>query len=286
MSHHAHQSVDLPQGRVHYRESGEGEPVVFVHGYLVDGRLWDGVAERLAGEYRCIQPDWPMGSHREAMNADTDLSPPATAALIDAFLAELGLDEVTIVGNDSGGAISQVLVTERPQRVRRLVLTNCDAYDNFPPAPFGALTRLSRIPGFYRATLAPMRVGRVRKTLFAPFTRTVTQELVDAWALPSLEDAGVRRDGQRFAMGMDKRHTLRAAERFGELEQPTLIVWGTGDRFFPQRYAERLANDIPDASLVEIPGGRAFVPLDEPQAVADAIRSFARERADSPAAAG
>jgi pimeloyl-ACP methyl ester carboxylesterase len=142
-----HKSIDLSAGTIRYRETGDGEPIVFVHGYLVDGRLWDGVAERLADQYRCIQPDWPMGSHREAMKPGADLSPTGMAKLIDQFLAELGLDRVTIVGNDSGGAMSQVLITRHPQRIARLVLTNCDCYENFPPSPFGPLLKLARIPG-------------------------------------------------------------------------------------------------------------------------------------------
>jgi pimeloyl-ACP methyl ester carboxylesterase len=277
-------TIELPQGSIRYRESGDGEPIVFVHGYLVDSRLWDGVAERLAGDFRCIQPDWPMGSHPQAMKPGADLSPPGMAKLIDGFLRELGLEDVTIVGNDSGGAMSQVLITEHPERIGRLVLTNCDCYENFPPSPFGPLLKLARIPGFYRASLAPLRARAIRGRLFAPFTRTISEELAADWSEPSLSDAGVRRDGQKFAMAMDKRHTLAAAERFASLEQPALITWGTADRFFPLEYGKRLAGDIRDARLVEIAGGRAFVPLDEPEKVANAITEFAREKALSPAA--
>jgi pimeloyl-ACP methyl ester carboxylesterase len=278
-------SVTLPQGPIHYADAGEGEPIVFVHGYLVDSRLWDGVARELGDGFRCIQADWPMGSHREAMRPDADLSPPGMAKLIDGFLAELGLENVTIVGNDSGGAMSQVLITERPERVGRLVLTNCDCYDNFPPAPFGTLLKLARVPGFYRASLAPLRLRRIRNLLFSPFAQEVPEELAEAWSRPSLDDGGVRRDGQRFAMAMDKRYTLEAAERFAKVEQPALITWGTADRIFPKRYGERLANELPNARLVEIEGGKTFLPLDEPQAVAEAIAAFMRETADAPAAA-
>src|SRR5215218_3227147 len=93
--------IDLPAGRIRYREAGAGKPIVFVHGYLVDGRLWNGVVDRLADRYRCIAPDWPIGAQQIAMNPDADLSPPGIAALISAFLEELDLDDVTIVGNDS-----------------------------------------------------------------------------------------------------------------------------------------------------------------------------------------
>ena len=130
------EEVELSQGRIRYRDIGEGEPIVFVHGYLVDSQLWSDTAEQLATSHRYLLPDWPLGAHRTAMNENADLSPPGIANLIADFMEALDLSGVTIVGNDSGGAMSQVLVTRRPERVGRLVLTNCDTYDNFPPSIF------------------------------------------------------------------------------------------------------------------------------------------------------
>src|SRR5262245_35224014 len=124
--------VELPMGTVRYREAGAGKPVVFVHGYLVDGRLWDSVVDELAAGHRCIAPDWPIGSQRVAMRPDADLSPPGVAATIASLLEALELEDVTLVGNDSGGAMSQVLVTTQPERIGRLVLTNCDTHEHFP----------------------------------------------------------------------------------------------------------------------------------------------------------
>ena len=142
--------IRLPQGTIRYREAGspDGAPIVFVHGYLVDGRLWDGVVDALAEQgFRCFAPDWPIGAQQVAMDPAADLSPPGIAAIIAGFLAELDLDGVTIVGNDSGGAMSQVLVTSRPERIERLVLTNCDTHENFPPGIFKALPPLAKLPG-------------------------------------------------------------------------------------------------------------------------------------------
>jgi len=140
------EEVQLPQGTIRYRELGQGEPIVFVHGFLVDGRLWTATAEALSATHRCILPDWPMGAHRVAMNADADLSPPGIANLIADFLEALDLSGATIVGNDSGGAMSQVLATRRPERIGRLVLTNCDTHDNFPPSVFKAMPPLAKLP--------------------------------------------------------------------------------------------------------------------------------------------
>src|SRR5215212_7364497 len=139
--------VQLPQGPIRYREAGEGKPVVFVHGYLVDGRLWGGVVDELSSDYRCFAPDWPIGAQQIALNPDADLTPYGVAATIAAFLEELDLTDVTIVGNDSGGAMSQVLVSRHPERIGRLVLTNCDTHENFPPGPFKALIPLAKMPG-------------------------------------------------------------------------------------------------------------------------------------------
>src|SRR3954452_8383668 len=136
--------AELPQGPIAYREVGSGPPVVFVHGLLVDRRLWDGVADRLGGRARCIAPDWPMGSHRLPMRPDADLSPPGMAATIAGFIDSLSLDDVTLVGNDTGGAICQILVTSHPERIGRLVLTNCDSYEHFPPGPFKLMPSIAK----------------------------------------------------------------------------------------------------------------------------------------------
>ncbi len=278
-------TVELEQGPIRYRDGGEGEPIVFVHGFLVDGRLWDGVAERLSGEFRCIQPDWPMGSHVAAMKPDADLSPPGMARIISGFLAALGLEGVTIVGNDSGGAMSQVTVTMYPERIGRLVLTNCDSHENFPPGIFKAFPPIARIPGALWAMGQPMRLAWARRTAFGPFAKTkVPDELLAGWAEPGLRDADIRRDTKKFTVGMNKRFTLEAAEKLESFDKPALLVWAPEDRFFPIRYAERLEREIPDARLVRVPDARTFVSLDQPGAVADAIAAFMREEPTAPAA--
>src|SRR3954451_19148909 len=174
--------IDLPAGRIRYREAGEGKPVVFVHGFLVDGRLWDGVVDRLSDRCRCIAADWPIAAHQLAMNPDADLSPPGIAALIASFLEALELEDVTIVGNDSGGAMSQVLVTKQPERIGRLVLTNCDTHENFPPGIFKAMPPLAKLPGGMTVLSAPFRIGAVARQAFAPFAKTkIPDELIASW---------------------------------------------------------------------------------------------------------
>lgn len=276
--HGERKEIELPAGRIRYREAGEGKAVVFVHGFLVDGRLWDGVVDRLSDRCRCIAPDWPIAAHQVAMNPDADLSPTGIAALIAGFLEALQLDDVTIVGNDSGGAISQVLVTRRPARIGRLVLTNCDTHDNFPPGIFKAMPPLAKLPGGMTLLSAPFRIGALARTAFKPFARTpIPPDLVASWMRPSLSDPGVKRDATKVTAGMDKRYTLEAAERLSESELPLLLTWAPGDKFFPISYAERLQKTTPNARLVRIPDASTFVPLDQPALLADEIATFVQQ---------
>jgi pimeloyl-ACP methyl ester carboxylesterase len=154
----------LPQGTIHVRDTGDpaGPVIVFVHGLLVDGTLWRKVVPRLEDRFRCIWPDWPLGSHRTPMDPAADLSPRGVAHLIADALEALDLRDVTLVGNDTGGAICQLLVTERPERVGRLVLTNCDAFDKFPPFPFNLVFALLRGPMSIKVLFEQMRLKALR----------------------------------------------------------------------------------------------------------------------------
>lgn len=268
-------TIELPAGTIRYREAGEGKPVVFVHGYLVDGRLWDGVVDKLSDRYRCLAPDWPIGAQQIAMKPDADLSPYGIAAIVASFLEALDLEDVTIVGNDSGGAMSQVLVTRHPERIGRLVLTNCDTHENFPPGIFKAMPPIAALPGGMALLAAPFRIGALARAAFKPFSKNpIPAELVASWMQPGLHDPGVKRDAKKVTAGMNKRYTLEAAEKLRSTELPILLTWAPGDKFFPLKYAQRLVADTPNAHLVEIPDASTFVPLDQPQRLADEIAAF------------
>jgi pimeloyl-ACP methyl ester carboxylesterase len=267
--------VDLPAGRIRYRDEGRGKPVVFVHGYLVDSRLWDGVVDALGDRCRCLAPDWPIGSQRMAMKPDADLSPYGIAATIASFLEELDLEDVTIVGNDSGGAMSQVLATRHPERIGRLVLTNCDTHENFPPGPFKALIPLAKMPGGMAIVGAPFRVGAIARAAFRPFAKKrIPPELIRSWMEPGLNDPGVKRDLKKVTVDMNKRYTLEAAEKLRSSDLPLLLAWAPDDRVFPLKWAKRLASEVPNARIVEIPDSSTFVPFDQPQRLADEIAAF------------
>ncbi|HEY5054380.1 MAG TPA: alpha/beta hydrolase [Solirubrobacterales bacterium] len=267
--------IELPAGTVRYRESGQGKAIVFVHGYLVDGRLWSGVVDRLSDRFRCLAPDWPMGSQQVAMNPDADLSPPGVASIISSFLDKLDLDDVTIVGNDSGGAMSQVLVTRHPQRIGRLVLTNCDTHENFPPGIFKAMPPLAKLPGGMEVLSAPFRIPAAARAAFRPFAKTqIPAKLIASWMEPGLHDRAVRRDLKKVTVGMNKRYTLEAAAKLRESELPILLTWAPGDSYFPIKFAERLAREAGNARIVEIPDAKTFVALDQPQRLSEEIAKF------------
>jgi pimeloyl-ACP methyl ester carboxylesterase len=267
--------IALPQGTIRYRDEGAGPTVVFVHGVLVDGRLWEPVVDRLEG-FRRVVPDLPLGSHRLPMRPDADLSPTGLAELIADFLGALDLRDVTLVGNDTGGALCQLVVTRHPDRIGRLVLTNCDAFDNFPPKAFRGLILAARAH-LLTAAMQPMRLRAARRLPIAYgwLANRIPDELLDAWVEPFLSDTGVRRDARRVFAGIDRGLLLDTAARLREFDRPVLLAWAPEDRFFPLEHARRLATIFPDARVVEVPGSRTFVSLDQPEQLAALIREHA-----------
>jgi pimeloyl-ACP methyl ester carboxylesterase len=265
-------------GRLRYHDIGAGPPIVFVHGALVNANLWRKVVPALADDFRCVCLDMPFGAHVEAMPSDADLTPPAVADMVADASDAIGLDDVTLVGNDTGGAICQLVITRRPERIGRLVLTSCDTYDNFPPKMMQPLMPILRLPGVVRALLAPTRFRSVRERVFGSFVkRPIDEAALDSYALPALRDAGVRRDIRKFLTGLHKRYTLEAADRFRDFRKPALIAWSRQGKIFPREYGERLAADLPDARLEWIDDALFLSPEDRPDRVAELISGFVRE---------
>jgi pimeloyl-ACP methyl ester carboxylesterase len=280
------EEVKLPQGTIRYRDSGAGEPIVFVHGLLVNGRLWEQVAARLSSDFRCIVPDWPLGSHPVPMNPDADLSAPGLAKIVADFLEALGLEKVTLVGNDSGGAISQLVATKHPQRVGRLVLTNCDAYDNFPPKLFSYFKPTARIPGAMTVLAQSMRIKPLRRTplAFGVLTKSrIGDDLLEDWLRPAIGSSEIRRDAAKFIRGSSPKQTEQAARELASFDAPTLFAWAPEDRWFKVEHAERLASSMPDARVERIPNSKTFVSIDQPERLAELIASFSREPKSTPA---
>ena len=281
--------VDLSSGRIRYRDTGEGPPIVFVHGVLVDGRLWRKVVPPLESDFRCIAPDLPLGAHTIPMKPGADLTPPGLARLLVEFIEKLDLRDVTLVGNDTGGALTQIAITQHPtDRIARVVLTPCDAFDNFLPPMFKGLQLLGRFQPALTAFVQPLRLRPLRRLplAFGWLTkRPIDAEVENDWFRAFFTRRGTRRDAARLLRSIDSRYTVEAAERLREFHKPVLIAWATEDKVFPLEHARKLAERLPDARVEEIADSYSFVPEDQPERLAELIREFAGAGASSSASA-
>jgi pimeloyl-ACP methyl ester carboxylesterase len=200
------QCVQLSGGPIAYRERGRGAPVVFVHGLAMNGDLWRDVVPPLAdGGLRCITPDWPLGAHDLPMDPQADLTPPGLAGLVCEFLERLDLRNVTLVGNDTGGAVCQLVAAAQPDRLGRLVLASCDAFEVFPPKPFGYLPWLGKLPGAVFLTTNAMRVRALRRLPLAyglAMREHPDRPVSDSYVRSGYESAAIRRDTKKMLRGL------------------------------------------------------------------------------------
>jgi pimeloyl-ACP methyl ester carboxylesterase len=269
--------VALDQATIDYRVLGPQDsphpPVVFVHGILVDSRLWDRVAEGLARQgFRCYLPNWPLGSHVNPVTDPEVLSPQGVATLIRDFIEALGLSDVTLVGNDTGGGLCQLVVDAYPDRIGRLVLTNCDAFDKFPPFPFTAVFALLRGPVSIKLLFEQLRIRALRHSPlgYGLLVRPDAQ-LTAAWVEPARTDVRIRRDLATLLRNVAKTDLVDVSTRLGQFAKPVTIVWGQRDRAFTPALGRRLAALFGNCALIEVPEARTFVSLDAPDAVITAI---------------
>lgn len=275
------ESIDLPAGTIHHRVGGpaDGPVAVFVHGFLVDDTLWSDVPERLAAAgFRTYAPTWPLGSHTTAMAPGADLSPRGLARVVLDFLEALDLRDVLLVGSDTGGGVCQIVLDEDPSRVGRLVLTNCDAFETFPPFPFDLLFRLGRHPAPARLVLQSMRSSFLRNSKLGfgwLVRRDLAPEESRRWVTPYLTDPGVRRDVATFCRAWRPGDLREVSERLAAFDRPVLICWAPTDPFFKRELATRLLATAPDATLVEFRDAATFVSLDQPERLAEEILAWA-----------
>jgi pimeloyl-ACP methyl ester carboxylesterase len=274
-------TVDLPAGTIAYRDRGQGPVILLVHGLFVNGDHWRKVVPLLADRYRCVTPDLPFGAHSHPLPEGADRSAPGLARLIADFIEALGLEDVTVVSNDTGDAITQVLVTEHPQRIARLVLTPGDAFTNFLPWVIKPVRPLAWAPPLFHALLKtfPTRAGQW--ALLVTIARKFPpKEILEGYFGPPLADAGVRRDLREIVKRARPRYTVRAARKLRDLRIPALIVWTRAPSpVFPKMHGRRLARLIPDARYEEVRDSLAFVPEDQPERLAELISEFVPARA-------
>jgi pimeloyl-ACP methyl ester carboxylesterase len=276
-------TLELDGGTLDYFERGEGPVLLFSHGWLANANLWRGVVDRLHAEFRCLALDLPLGSHRTPMAPEADLSPLGVAGLIAAALERLDLHATTLVGNDSGGAYSQIALAnferQTTGRVSGLVLTSCETpYDEWPPVPFDGLPEAARDPEALGRLLGALEDPAVRSLPLAYgllLKHPAKPEASDSYALPAGRDPGVLHDVAK-AMASATTAPVRAAGEalIAHHELPTLLIWSEEDEVFPLEHAARYADALAKARLVRVEDSYSFTPEDQPEAVAAAIRSF------------
>jgi pimeloyl-ACP methyl ester carboxylesterase len=268
----------LKQATIEYQEFGPQDsphpPVLFVHGILVDWRLWREVAEGLARRgLRCIVPTWPLGSHTIPVNEATALSLPGVAKTINDAIVALELSDVTLVGSDTGGGLCQLVVDAYPDRIGRLVLTNCDAFDKVPPFPFDIVFGLLRGPISIKALFGQLQLRTLRHSPigFGLLVNRPDPQLTAAWLKPCLKDSRICRDLAALLRQVAAADLTDVATRLPLFTKPVTLVWGQRDRCFTPGLGRRLAALFSNGKLIEVPDAKTFVSLDNPDAVIDAI---------------
>ena len=273
-------TAELSSGSVEYVDTGgDGPVVVFLHGLLMDRTLWDEVIPNLSARFRCIAPTLPLGAHRHPLTNQGGLSLDGLAATVVELLDRLGLDRVTLVGNDTGGALAQVVVRHYPDRIDRLVLASCEAFDNFPPGLTGrTIVTAGRLPpALFGVFMQQLRLRVVRRSPIAFGWLTQRGDpVVRGWLDPVLHDAAVRRDAVKLLRSLAKaRPTLVAAsENLVKFDRPALVIWAADDKVMPPDHGRRLADLLPQGRLTVIPDSYTLLPLDQPIEFANAVEAF------------
>ncbi|WP_328540301.1 alpha/beta fold hydrolase [Streptomyces sp. NBC_00344] len=272
--------IELSAGTIEYEDTGgNGPTIVLLHGLLMDSSLWDGTLASLAVDHRCVTPTLPFGAHRHAMRDDADLSLPGIARLVAELLERLDLHDVTLVGNDTGGAVVQLLMPDAGVRVGRVVLASCEAFDNLPPGLTGrtlALTgKLS--PRSFGLFMQHMRLRAFRRLPLAFGWLTLRGDAATArWVKPVMTQPGIRRDAVRLLRAVfgDRGLLQKAAESLPGFDRPALVVWASRDRVMPLEHGRRLAELLPRGRLVEVDDSYTLIPLDRPEEFATIIGEF------------
>lgn len=269
--------IELSSGPVEYHDIGSGPVVVFVHGYLVNANIWRRLVPLLADDVRCITPDWPLGSHVLPMRADADLSPLGIGDLIAEFIDATGLDDVTLVGNDSGGAYSQIAASRHRRRISRLVLNSCETpWCSWPPDPggFGLLRYAARHRATHRLLYQPLRLPltwRWRNTYGWLAKHPIDQQAMRSYVDPVIHDAAIRCDGRKAIGSVSASYTRDAATALSQCDDLDIVLaWGADDHVFPLAHARRYADAL-GAPLVTIADSYTYTAEDQPERTAQVL---------------
>ncbi len=274
--------IELSAGTLQYVDSGDGPVVVLLHGLLMDASLWDALIADLATDHRCIAPTLPLGAHRRPMNSGADLSLPGIARMVSEFLERLDLQDVVLVGNDTGGAIAQLIIREGARRVGRVVLASCEAFGNLPPGLTGkALAMSGKLPPtLFGLFMQQMRLKAVRRSPMAFGTLTKRGDATTArWIRPLLDLPEIRPETVRMirAAFADTSLLNETAKELAHFDRPALVVWAADDRVMPLDHGRRLAELLPQAQFTTVDDSYTLIPLDQPAELARLIRQFSND---------
>jgi pimeloyl-ACP methyl ester carboxylesterase len=262
---------------IEYVDTGTGPTVLFVHGVYVTGAVWNDVVTELGDGFRHVVPTWPLGAHSTPSDG-ADLGAEAAARRIVHFMEALDLTDVTVVANDTGGGLVLASLGDPSldtSRIGRMVLTNCDSYEHFPPGSFAQIVKLCRFSpalggGVVRLlATGPGQAFFLKAVSKHPPTPNRQREIFGAFA----SSGAARRDAVTVTASLDPALTLRATLAIEAFDRPVTLAWGTEDELFPLDHALRLRDAFPRATLIEIPDCSAFVMLDAPRKLAEAIRN-------------
>ncbi|MDT5310468.1 MAG: hypothetical protein QOE48_6182 [Mycobacterium sp.] len=259
-----------------YTDTGQGPTVLFVHGVYVTGAVWNDVVAELGDGFRCIAPTWPLGAHSTPTDG-ADLGAEAASQRIVHLMEALDLTDVTVVANDTGGGLVLASLGDPgldTSRIARLVLTNCDSYEHFPPGSFAQIVKLCRLSSTVGGGIVRLLATGPGQSFFLkavskhPPSRERQREIFGAFAT----SGAARRDAVTVTASLDPALTLRAAPAIEAFDRPVTLTWGTEDQLFPLEHARRLRDAFQRATLIEIPGSSTFVMIDAPKELAAAIR--------------
>jgi len=260
--------IETPSGTIGYVEHGRGPVALFVHGVLLNGYLWRHQLAQLGDSRRCIAVDLLAHGNTE-ISATQDVSVTANAHMLAQFLDAMEIDQVDLVGNDSGGGICQIFAALYPKRLRSLALTNCDAHDNWPPEafkPFVAMVAAGGLAGTLSSMLADKSVYRSALAPAYERPEDVVDDTIETYLRPLVRSEQHTRNMERFVNAFDCRHTVQIEEQLKRVQAPTLIAWGTDDIYFDLKWSLWLANAIPGTrKRVEFASARIFFPEERPQ---------------------
>jgi pimeloyl-ACP methyl ester carboxylesterase len=263
---------------------GDGPAALFVHGVGTNAHLWRHVIRAVAGPARrCVAIDLPLHG-RSPLDERQPCGLDVFADIVDAVCGELGLDAVDLVGNDTGGAIAQVVAARHQERVRTLTLTNCETHDNLPPPGFKSTVVMARLGMLHRTgPRLVRRPERARRRIFGAGYECVEDlplDVVRSFLEPVLGSRDRAIGFERWISSLRAADLLAAEPGLRRLAAPALVVWGTGDRFFHVKWAHWLQDTLPNVSdVVTLPGARLFFPDERGEELAALLAAHWRDHA-------